>query len=78
MSESRSDFFEDVRLFCWSSFQILVQRVSSTCSVREGICVDPPLCRGTSQGKYGSCTKGLVCVGENVGKIGAVDEMGER
>ena len=23
-------------------------------SVRDGICVDPPLFRGTSQGKYGS------------------------
>ena len=45
-------------------------------SVRDGICVDPPLCRrGTSQGKYGSCTKDLVCVGETVGKIG---EEGER
>ena len=42
---------------------------------REGICVDPPLCRGTSQGKYSSCTEGLVCVGEIVGKIG---EVGER
>ena len=31
--------------------------------VRDGICVDPPLCRGTSQGKYGSCTKDLVWVG---------------
>ena len=44
-------------------------------SVRDGICVDPPLCRGTSQGKYGSCAKGLVCVGEIIGKIG---EAGER
>ena len=34
-------------------------------------CVDPPLCRGTSQGKQGSCAK----VGEIVGKIG---EVGER
>ena len=43
--------------------------------MRDGICVDPPLCRGTSQGKYGSCTKDLVCVGEIVGKMG---EVGER
>ena len=46
--------------------------------VRDGICVDPPLCRGTSQGKYGSSTTALVCVGETVGKKGDVDEMGER
>ena len=45
-----------------------------TCE-RDGICVDPPLCLGTSEGKYGSCTEGLVCVGEIVGKIG---EVGER
>ena len=38
--------------------------------MRDGICVDPPLCRGTSQGKCGSCTKDLVCVGETVGKMG--------
>ena len=43
--------------------------------VRDGICVDPPLCRGTSQGKNVSSTKDLVCVGEDVGKIG---EVGER
>ena len=43
--------------------------------VRDGMCADPPLCRGTSQGKYGSCTKGFVCVGEAVGKKG---EVGER
>ena len=46
--------------------------------MRDGICVDPPLCRGTSQGKYGSSTVDLVCVGETVGKIGEVDEMCER
>ena len=46
--------------------------------VRDGICVDPPLCRGTLQGKYGSRIMGLVCAGETVGKIGEVDEMGER
>ena len=40
----------------------------------DGICVDPPLCRGTSHGKYGSCTKDLVCVGETVGKMGEVSE----
>ena len=43
--------------------------------VRDGICVDPPLCRGTSQGKCSSCTEGFVCVGGTVGKIG---EVGER
>ena len=42
--------------------------------VRDGIYVDPPLCHGPSQGKYGSCTKDLVCVGETVGKIGEVSE----
>ena len=46
--------------------------------MRDGICVDRPLCRGTSQGKYGSRATGLVCVGESVGKIGEVDEMGAR
>ena len=46
--------------------------------MRDGICVDPPLCRGTSQGKYGSRTVDLVCAVETVGKIGEVDEMGER
>ena len=46
--------------------------------MRDGICVDPPLCRGTSQGKYGSRTIDLVCVGETVGKVGEVDEMGEK
>ena len=47
----------------------------------DGICVDPPLCRGTSQGIYiymGSRIIGLVCKGETVGKKGEVDEMGER
>ena len=42
------------------------------------MCVDPPLCRGTSQGKYGSSTIVLVCEGETVGKIGEADGMGER
>ena len=45
---------------------------------RDGICVDPPLCRGTSQGKCGSNTAALVCGGETVGKIGEVDGMGDR
>ena len=36
--------------------------------------MDPPLCRGSSQGKYGSCAKGLGCEGEKVGKIGEVSE----
>ena len=60
-----------------------IQRLISsffTCAlhVRDGICVDPPLCRGTSKGFYGSRTIELVCKGETVGKIGEVDEMGER
>ena len=38
--------------------------------MREGICVDPLLCRGTSQGQFSSCTKNLVCVCEIVGKEG--------
>ena len=46
--------------------------------MKDGNSEDPPLCRGTSQGKYGSRTKGLVCVAETVGKMGEVDEMGER
>ena len=46
--------------------------------MRDGICVDPPLCRGTSQGKDGLTIIGLVCEGETVGKIGKMDEMGER
>ena len=43
-----------------------------------GFCIDPPLSWGTSQGKCGSIAIGLVCVGETVGKIGVVGEMGER
>ena len=46
--------------------------------MRDGICVDPPLCRGTSQGFYGSRIIGLVCKRETVGKKGEVDDMGER
>ena len=46
--------------------------------MRDGIRVDQPLCRGTPQGKNGSSSTGLLCVGETVGKIGKVDEMGER
>ena len=46
--------------------------------MRDGICVDPPLCRGTSQGVHGSRITGLVCKGETVGKVEEVDEMGER
>ena len=45
--------------------------------VRDGICVDPPLCRGTSEGICGSKIIGLVCKGETVGKIREVDEMGD-
>ena len=46
--------------------------------MRDGICVDPPLFRGTSQGTCGSRIIGLLFKGETVGKIGEVDEMGER
>ena len=46
--------------------------------MRDGICVEPPLCRGTSQGEYGSRIIDLVCVGETVGNMGEVDETGER
>ena len=46
--------------------------------MRDGICVDPPLCRGPSQGAYGSRIIGLVCRRETVGKIGEADEKGER
>ena len=45
---------------------------------RGGICVDPPLCRGPSQGFYCSRFKGLVSEGETVGKRGEVDERCER
>ena len=47
-------------------------------NVRDGICVGPPLCRGPSQGIFGSRIIGHVCKGETVGKTGKVDEMGER
>ena len=43
--------------------------------MRDRICVYLPLCCGSSQGKCGSCAKGLGCEGENVGKVG---EVGER
>ena len=46
--------------------------------VRDGICVDAPLCRGPLQGIYGLRVIGLVCENETVGKIGEVSEMGER
>ena len=39
------------------------------------MCVDPPPCRGTSQGIDGLRFIVFVCEGENVGKIG---EAGER
>ena len=45
---------------------------------RDVICVDPPLCHGTSQGFFGSKTTGLVCEGETVGQKREVDEMVER
>ena len=46
--------------------------------MRDGIFVDPPLCRGTSQETYVSRIKGLVCKSETVEKMGEVDEMDER
>ena len=46
--------------------------------MRDGFCVDPPICRGTSQGLYGRRIIGLVCKGETVGKTREMDEMGER
>ena len=39
--------------------------------MKNGICADPPLCRGTSQGKYSSCAKGRV-------RVGRTGEVGER
>ena len=54
----------------------LTNSPSSFGNVRDGICVAPPLCRGTSQCLYGLRIIGLVCEGETVGKIGEVDEMG--
>ena len=54
------------------------QRTQCAHFVTDGICVDPPLWRGTSHGKYGSMIIGFVWRGETVGKIGEVDEMGER
>ena len=46
--------------------------------MKDGICVDPPLCRGPSQGICGLRVIGLVCEGGTVGKAGEVDEKGER
>ena len=46
--------------------------------MRDGICVDRPLCRGTSQEKYWLRITRLACEGETVGKIREVDEVGER
>ena len=40
----------------------------------DGICVDPPHFRGSSQGEFGSSTKGLLCVGQIAGKIGEVSD----
>ena len=42
-------------------------------SVRDEICVDPPLSRGTSKRIYGSRIMALVCKGETVGKTGEVN-----
>ena len=41
----------------------------ATSTVRDGICVDRPLCRGTSQCIFGSRILRLVCKGDTVGKI---------
>ena len=74
------DFFrleELVDLVFPSSSRCSYGSVSSVFCVRDGICVDPPLCRGTSQGKYGSRIIDVARVSETVGKIGEVDEMGE-
>ena len=71
-------------LFLFSGAQNLIffglncLTISDTISLifflEPGICVDPPLCRGTSQGLYGSRFMELVCKGETVGKIGAAEE----
>ena len=37
--------------------------------LRDGSCVDPPLCRETSQGIPGSRVIGPVCEGETDGKV---------
>ena len=64
------------------SILCLFQCLSFSCfsfsvSVRDGFCADSPLCRGTSQGKYGSKTIDLVCAAETVGMIGEIDEIRE-
>ena len=41
------------------------------------MCVDPSLCRGTRRVNMGRGPE-ILCVGETVGKVGEVDEMGER
>ena len=46
--------------------------------MRDGICVDAPLCRGPSQGIYGLRFIVLACEGETLGLIGEVDEKGKR
>ena len=53
-------------------------RKACTVSVRDGICVDPPLCCGPSQGMCGLRFIVFICEGETVGKIGEVDEKGKR
>ena len=77
-SSWRSDSLAcDVSMTVWSWLIWCLTRMLSNIRpvcVRDGICVDPPLCRGTSQCKYGSCTQDLVCVGEIVGKISEVSE----
>ena len=44
----------------------------------DGTPVEPPLRRGSSQGKYGSCTKGLDCDGERDWKIGERELAGDQ
>ena len=51
------------------------RRKNQQFNVGDGMSVDPPLCRGSSQGFHGSCTKRLDCEGENDWKVG---EAGER
>ena len=57
---------------------VLFFKTKNSTDVRDRICVDPPLCRGTSQGILGSRIIGPVCKSETVGNVGEVDEKGER
>ena len=55
-----------------------VGAVYASTGARARICVGPPLCREPSQGTCGLRIIELVCEGETVGKIGEVEEMGQR